>query len=65
MSDEEFRAFLDLMMCSDPWPVDPGGIENQSIMLALAEKEAKKRKFENWIVAFYEFGKKGRYKIES
>lgn len=59
MNDKEFRAFLDLMMCSDPWP---GDAHNHTIMLSLANKEAKKRRFDNWITAFHSF-KKGAPRI--
>lgn len=54
MTDQEFEVFMGLLMCSDPWPMDhvPGSDE---LMVALADKEAKKRGFENWIVALHEF----------
>lgn len=53
MNDSEFRAFLDLLMCSDPWPVllDSG----QIILENFANQEAKKRGYETWVVAFHEF----------
>lgn len=54
MNDKEFRAFMDLLMCSDPWPVDDK--DNQAIMISLADKEAKKRRFEGWITAYHMFG---------
>lgn len=54
MSDEEFVAFMGLMMCSDPWPMDhePGSFE---ILEGFADQEAQKRGFMNWIVALHEF----------
>lgn len=53
MNDSEFRAFLDLLMCSDPSPVllDSG----QIILENFANQEAKKRGYETWVVAFHEF----------
>lgn len=53
MNDKEFRCFLDLLMCSDPWPV-PGGA-NESILIDFADKEAKRRRFANWIDAYHNF----------
>ena len=49
MSDAEFRAFLDLMMCSNPWPVradtlDHGPVTdklNHTLMNDLANSESK------------------------
>lgn len=54
MNDKEFRAFMDLLMCSDPWPVDDKN--NQAIIEALADKEAKRRQFGDWITAYHMFG---------
>ena len=51
MNDDQFRAFLILMMCSDPWPVDDG--ENQVIIENLADYEAVKRGFGCWIDAYH------------
>ena len=70
MDNFQFRAFLDLLMCSDPWPVSqlkPGGGRvlkngkrvvdegNHKTMTDLADEEAKQRGYDNWIVAFHEF----------
>lgn len=52
MNDREFRAFLDLMMCSDPWPSDEPGHE---ILVGLIEREAKFRGYDSWYVAFHEY----------
>lgn len=51
MTDQEFRTFMDLMMVSDPWPL---GIAEHNDMLGLANREAEKRGYENWIVAYHE-----------
>ena len=53
MNDVEYRAFLDLLMCSDPWPVVPGD-GNQDILIAFADREAENRGYENWVVAYHE-----------
>jgi len=53
MKDNEFRAFLDLLMCSDPWPVTGDEGVGQSVLTMLADKEAKNRGFENWVVAYH------------
>ena len=57
MDDNEFRAFLDLMMCSDPWPIPPGssGDDEQGTLLDLAEKESNARGFDDWIEAYHRF----------
>jgi len=55
MTDIQYRAFLDLMMCSDPWPVvDRDGIDSNAILEGLALDEARARGFESWIVAYHE-----------
>ena len=56
MFDAEYRVFLDLLMCSDPWPVGTErGNDGHEILLKFADKQAKCRGYENWIVAFHEF----------
>ena len=63
MSDAEFRAFLDLMMCCDPWPVKADTLDhgfvvdelNHNLMLGLADYESKKRGYISWIEAYHEF----------
>jgi hypothetical protein len=51
MQNREFRAFLDLMMCSDPWPESV----DRAPLLALAEDESRKRGFAGWIEAYHKF----------
>lgn len=56
MNDENFRAFLDLMMCSDPWPVaDLGSGDGHDKMIAFANEESRDRGFEDWIDAYHRF----------
>lgn len=56
MNDTQYRAFLDLMMCSDPWPVvDRDGSDSNAILEGLALDEARARGFDSWIVAYHEF----------
>ena len=52
MNDTEYRAFLDLMMCSDPWPIDDDGIDHE-LLEAFADAQAKKRGFTCWIEAYH------------
>lgn len=52
MNDIEYRHFLNLIMCSDPYPC-----KGESDMKNLANKEAIKRGYENWIIAYHEFNK--------
>ena len=52
MNDDQFRAFLILIMCSDPWPVnDINELDNQTVVERLLDKEARQRGFTDWIDA--------------
>lgn len=55
MNDMEYRAFLDLMMCSDPWPVDDGvsGLATHSLMLDVANRNAVDRGYTDWVDAYH------------
>ena len=50
MNDKQYRAFLDLMMCSDPWPE---GVAREPLE-EFADAQAKLRGHDNWIVAYHE-----------
>lgn len=54
MNSREFRAFLDMLMCSDPWPVKDDG-ENQRTIIHLATVESKVRGHKDWIEAYHEY----------
>jgi hypothetical protein len=54
MNDIEFRTFLDLLVCSDPWPIIPAG-QSREIMEELAFWESADRGFKSWIEAYHEF----------
>ena len=54
LTDEQFRSFLNLMMCSDPWPCTE---DDHNYLLGLAAEESKIRGFDDWIVAYHEFQK--------
>ncbi len=54
MNDEQFRALLDMVMCSDPWPIEDGG-NNQELVTDLLEREATNRGFSDWITAYHHF----------
>ena len=56
MEDLEFRYFMDLMMCSDPWPIEEHG---HGVLLDLVEKEANKRGFDGWIEAYHKYDPTG------
>ena len=51
MSDAQFRTFLDLLMVSDPWPLEYG----KESMDDLADDESRKRGFSDWIEAYHQF----------
>ena len=54
MNNKEYRAFLDLIMCSDPWPIR-GWDASEDILIELADKEAHKRGYWHWIDAYHSF----------
>ena len=54
MKSEEFRALLDLFMCSDPWPIvnDRGA---QKAIKSLLDKESREMGFDDLVEAYYLF----------
>ena len=52
MTNRQYRAFLDLLMVADPWPVEDE--ENHQIMIDMANDEAEKRGYTDWIDAYHE-----------
>lgn len=52
MYDDRFRAFLNLLMASDPWPLSR---KEKDILYGLAEHESKKRGYKDWIEAYHNF----------
>ena len=54
MTDEEFRAFLDLLMCSDPWP-SRHRAATEAVLGTLADREAAVRGYDSWIAAYHAF----------
>ncbi len=51
MSDEQFRALLNLYMCSDPWPASP---EDQETVLDLLNEQSIDRGYLDWTEAYHE-----------
>jgi len=51
MTRIEFRAILNLLMCSDPWPA---GVEDRLIIEPWADKQAQEFGFKDWIDAYYQ-----------
>ncbi len=49
MDDRELRIFLDLLMVSDPWPLEYG----QDAMTDVADAESRARGYDNWIDAYH------------
>lgn len=54
MTDKEFRSFLNLMMVSDPWPLDEDEVE-KVILTKFANDQARIRGYRDWIEAFHRF----------
>ena len=53
MKDMQFRLLLDLMMVSDPWPLPDNGSHDEFINML--RNEAKKRGYDDEIVAYHNF----------
>lgn len=55
MDSMDFRAFLDLLMCSDPWPVhdELGGETGQEALLSVANRMAMDYGFTDWLDAYH------------
>ena len=51
MNEGQFKALLDLLMVSDPWPLDE---QAHRALLAYANAESGKRGYDGWIHAFHE-----------
>lgn len=49
---KQFRAMLNLFMCSDPWPADK---EDHAVLENLLNDEARKRQWENLVSAYHAF----------
>lgn len=50
MSDDQFKAFMALMMVSDPWPLSQTEHDD---LLEIADEESRRRGFDNWIDAYH------------
>ena len=50
MNDEEFRAFMGLLMCSDPYPDSQS---NMDILKNYANRIAVDKGFSDWIEAYH------------
>jgi len=51
MNHLEFRAFLSLLMCSDPWPE---GVDGENLLKDWADREARHRGFIDWVEAYHQ-----------
>ena len=49
MNSIEYRVFLDLLMCSDPWPLENG----QETMQLLAARIGADYGYTDWIDAYH------------
>jgi len=53
MDDATFRALLDLLMVSDPWPLQDS--ESQKLLDDFADSESRARGYDGWVVAYHKF----------
>jgi hypothetical protein len=51
MTDAQLRVFMALLMCSDPWPLEHS---TRDVMVGLANEEAERRGFDDWIEAYHQ-----------
>lgn len=51
MNDDQFRVFLDLLMVSDPWPLEYG----HEALNELADEQSRERGYCDWIEAYHKF----------
>ena len=55
MTSKQYRALLDLLMCSDPWPVGTErGDDGQETVIGLVTEEAMRRGHRDWIEAYHD-----------
>jgi len=52
MTEQEFRALLNLFMSADPWPAST---EDHTVIEDMLNKEAEAHKYDGWIEAFHGF----------
>lgn len=53
MSHETFRAFIDLLMVSDPWPAKV----KKRPLIRWADNEARSWGYRDWIEAYHKHGR--------
>jgi len=51
MNKEQLKYFLELLMCSDPWPLEDN--VSNDILQSFADEESKRHGFADWIEAFH------------
>jgi len=51
MNKEELKAFLTLLMCSNPWPVPRN--EGNDLLQKFADAESQKYGYSYWIEAYH------------
>lgn len=61
LTGTQFRALMDLIMVSDPWPLEDDEF-SQNTLIDLANKEAHARSFDSWIDAYHELPRPGKGK---
>jgi hypothetical protein len=52
MSKEQLYAFCELLICSDPWPVETPG--NMDLVKACVDEQARSLGFTDWIDAYHQ-----------
>ena len=55
MNKEQLKAFLVLLMCSDPWPVE-NEEGHQEILDSFADEESQRHGYSDWIEAYHGIG---------
>ena len=52
MDKEQLNAFCELLMCSDPWPVDTAG--NMETVKNFVDAQARALGYADWIDAYHQ-----------
>jgi len=52
MNDQELLVLCELMMCSDPWPLDEAG--TQDVMIDFANRMSEANGYRDWIHVLHE-----------
>ena len=53
MSKTTFKAFCEMLMCADPWPVPESSFDTERVLKDWADIEARRQGYTDWIDAYH------------